>query len=145
MKRALVLAVLLIAASPARADDWKWYGWQIMLADSASVLLTVAGAPEAAVVPHLVGGPTVHLFHKNYWRSGISLGMRFALPYALYKLEPCEESNEFCGLGGLLLGVGISLVADWVMAIDVRSEAPPPPPPISVGVGVGSVFVRGTF
>jgi hypothetical protein len=111
MKHRRIPTVALVAtvmhfSSPAAADETPgktpmrdvWYGWQTLSADAAAVALSIGvGQLDAKaggytfLGGYLLGGPTVHVFNKQYGKAGISLALRAGLPLTL-------------GLGGLLVG-----------------------------------------
>jgi len=111
MKHRRIPAVALVAtvlhfSSPAAADGMPgktptrevWYGWQTLSADVATVALSLGvgqlnnnAGGYTFLGGYLLGGPTVHAFHQQYGKAGISLALRAGLPVTL-------------GLGGLLLG-----------------------------------------
>src|SRR6185503_13846208 len=112
--RALLTVALLVASTSARADEVtasgstpegsdaastkpaqprRWYGWQTLLVDGASLaVLTGAGlslnesndywSSNAAVYPglagYILGPPIVHAAHDHWEKAGASFGVRAA-------------------------------------------------------------------
>lgn len=81
----------LFFASTASADETRWYGWQTLAVDAASVAVAAAAANVdtdsrsarpfvtagllGGVGGFLVGSPIVHLAHGEYRHAGASLGL----------------------------------------------------------------------
>jgi hypothetical protein len=85
MRVAVVVLVLAITSSTARADDW--YGEQVLAVDSIGWGAILLGSQGEAVplalggaTLILVGPPIVHAVHGSAARAGISLGMRLTGP-----------------------------------------------------------------
>jgi hypothetical protein len=138
------LAVPGVQPAPAPLDDdvvdvverprRKWYGWQTLTADGASMLLLIAGAVAAEndtlgdsgdtmVTMGLVGyefAPgIVHFAHGNPGRGFASFGMRLGMPIAGAFLGAATSSGcdgfecEASGAAlGLLLGMGGAIAID---------------------------------
>jgi hypothetical protein len=133
------------APSPER----KWYGWQTLAADAASVGVLVAGS-ATEIVPlafvgfggYLAGPPLIHRAHKHSGRATASLLLRIGLPLAGAAVgaavADCSEDAFLCPLGEMVIGYGIGAAAavlvDASMAWDTAATAhiaPPSPPPSS--------------
>lgn len=87
----LVVLASLFFASTASADETRWYGWQTLAVDAASVVVAAAAAHVDTESPStrpfvtaglvggvggfLVGAPIVHLAHGEYRHAGASLGL----------------------------------------------------------------------
>jgi hypothetical protein len=81
-----------VASTPPDASETEWYGWQILLADSAAVIVGTrapgsganAGAVElAAIAMYLVAAPVIHKAHDRGDATAVSLALRFlAVPLA---------------------------------------------------------------
>lgn len=82
---------------PRPSSGSRWYGYQTLITDTASVLFAFSAAATgpvggvASVSTYVLGAPIVHLVHGNYAAFGASLGMRLGGPV-------------IGGLGGLGLG-----------------------------------------
>ena len=68
----------------------RWYGWQTLLVNAASVGVMAAAAAAnnetlfwAGAVPLTLGGPAVHFFHDNYAEGILSLGLHAGTPALL--------------------------------------------------------------
>jgi len=107
------------AAPRAAPPPERWYGWQILVSDAASLTFGLAssqGWPAAA--GYLVAPPLIHVFHGQGTRALASAGMRIGLPLVGYAIaveggRSCSSGDfgpSFCEIGTLVLGfvVGIS-------------------------------------
>jgi hypothetical protein len=143
------------ASTPASSG---WYGWQILLADTASITLVFAGGArsDAAVTAGLAGwigaGPAVHLAHGDVGKGALSLALRLGLPllgaWAGSRIAGCagqSGDNDECGgpaaLGGLFGVLAAETIDDgWLAnggAVGPPSEtARPPTPPDGFPVGL---------
>jgi hypothetical protein len=120
----------LASANTSRADDPSarddWYGSETLLTDAGALLLFISGVAVndrgtsknivvSSGVVYLLGGPVVHLFHRQELMSLASLGLRAGLPVAsglvgatLGGLGKYDDGDEvirgtvFGVLGGLL-------------------------------------------
>jgi hypothetical protein len=139
MLRSLLLGSLLVVAttgvaSTARAEDRlldptpqkleereteaHWYGWQVMLADAATIGVTIASQnPYVFAGSYLIGAPVVHAVHERGGASVASLGLRVALPVVGGMLGSaaarCGHPNgdaDFCGFGEVIVGFGAGLL-----------------------------------
>jgi len=112
------LALTLLASSAAHAES-EWYGWQIALADAASIGLMATGQEAPAVVGlvgWIVGGPIIHSAHEDFAAGGGDLVLRLGLPAAgtfigLGTSHGCEECE------GIPAGAGVGLLAGAVAAM----------------------------
>jgi hypothetical protein len=81
-----------VASTPPGASEPEWYGWQILLADSAAVIVGTrapgfganAGEVELAVIAmYLVAAPVIHKAHDRGDATVVSMALRFfAVPMA---------------------------------------------------------------
>jgi hypothetical protein len=109
-------------AQPVRPSSAKrkWYGYQLMLDDAASIALIAGAAGKGAAISlgelsFFFGGSVIHGVHG---RAGLALAsplMRVSLALIGARIgvaaEHCGSTNDdFCGLGGALLGGGIGLL-----------------------------------
>src|SRR4051794_28164026 len=63
-------------AAPAMVS--RWYGWQILIVDGASTVMLFSDALGLPVLTlgglatYVVGGPSVHLLHEQWWKAAVS-------------------------------------------------------------------------
>ncbi len=110
---------------PAPSAKRQWYGYQLMLNDAASIALIagMAGGGTIASVGELsffFGGSVVHGIHRRPGLAVVSPLMRggFALLGAILGVaaENCgSHSEDFCGLGGAVVGGGLGLVTAMIV------------------------------
>jgi len=118
-------------------------------------VLMVAGG-----VTYALGGPVVHVAHRNYGRAAISLGLRVLLPIVGANIgvafSSCDKHETFANLcsvndmaAGFLVGAAAAAAADnllvtpWTMA---GSEAAPPrPTPLSLAPRIVATQDRAIF
>jgi hypothetical protein len=130
-KLALAVVAALLASSAASAHADEWYGWQIMLADAASIGVMFAGANAGGqsgdtlmalgATGFILGGPTVHVAHADYLAAGADVGLRAGLTfggaYIGARLEP--DGGEFAGFVGAATGVALgglgAMVIDYAL------------------------------
>ena len=150
----------------------RWYGWQTLAADGASLALSlgaigVAGAggsdsdtPSEALVwgslgTYVLGAPVVHWVHQNTGRGFASLGLRVGGPVVLgligAEAEGCShQGGDFCGLVGALIGTSVGIVAAVtidaaVFAYDDELETDAAAARFRVGVGPRGLVAFGSF
>src|SRR5512140_1816341 len=132
---AWILSLCIVAAGATHAQEagtrqdlreTRWYGWQVMLADAASVGLIYAGAQgdNGTLVALGVAGvltlpPLIHLAHGSESDALKSFAVRaapFGLSLAIFAaLHP--ECGEGCGelfllYSGIVLS-GVGAIVDW--------------------------------
>jgi hypothetical protein len=132
-----VAALVLLNAGHASAADAdagprmqpRWYGWQTLVSDAASIAtfaggVALGGVPGnylmgTAVAGYALGGPIVHFAHKNPGRGMASFGLRVPLPILLgagtVALVCRGGGGDFCGvvaIPGGLLGIGLAIALD---------------------------------
>jgi len=84
------------------ATETRWYGWQIILADAATVGLSLATKDgHVAAVGYVGAAPLVHLAHLQVGRAGISLALRVVAPLAGAALGYGLLSGVDCRQGSL--------------------------------------------
>ncbi len=81
-----------VGTLPQRHTETKWYGWQILLVDAASLVSgavlagagnDTAGAGVAVIVGgYVLGGPIVHWSNGQVGKGFASLGLRLGAPTA---------------------------------------------------------------
>jgi hypothetical protein len=137
MGKALLIAAVLLAARPARAqsdqlEPGPWYGWQVILADAAAVtMLAVPVAPRASPITRGMGmtaffmsAPIIHMAHRNPRSASVSLlripalllgGLLGATAGSLLCRETpsCHDTYLLLGFG---IGVSPIVLHDWVTA-----------------------------
>lgn len=120
---AAALVALTVAASrPARAEV-TWYGWEILLADGASLaLLTTKGAPALlGLVGYVLAGPAIHFANNDRVTALIDLGLRVGAPLVGGELaaanDPCLHGASCDAPGptlfGVIAGMGAAAITDW--------------------------------
>jgi hypothetical protein len=121
-------------ASPPPAPT-KWYGYQIMLSDVASVAFLYGGGQWGAVGLYASVPAVIHVVNGRYGLAVASPLLRLVLPLAGAlvgaKMESCGQQDEFCGLGGavagLAVGAAVAMIVDWSLAWTPVSAAPSSP------------------
>jgi len=163
---------------PRRRDDdmvaerkpppkMQWYGYQPIIADSATLALSIGLAKAGAfdfvtLVPYALAGPIIHVVHGNYATAGIDVGVRVGMPIgaglvgaglgALFGAAGSSsgQGEEDAAIGaavGAIVGFGAGIVGACVIDAAVLSYEPIKPPaaakwvptvvPIRGGAGLG--------
>jgi hypothetical protein len=102
----------------------RWYGYQIMLSDAASLALLFGGGQWGAVAFYASAPPVIHVLNKRYELAVVSPLMRLALPalgvLIATHLQSCGEQEFLCPLGGaiagLAIGTAVAMIVDWSLA-----------------------------
>ncbi len=94
----------------------RWYGWQNLTVDGASVLVAPI-LPPLGLGGYLLGSPIVHAAHERYLVAGGSLLLRVALP-ATGAYIACAGDRCRGDLGALAMIPGLALGALGAVAID---------------------------
>ncbi|HWZ87786.1 MAG TPA: hypothetical protein VNW92_03020 [Polyangiaceae bacterium] len=117
-----------------------WYGWQTLSTDGAAIgVLLLAGtfirnddtdsqrdAADSVLVlsaaTYALGGPIVHVAHRQWGKAVTSTGLRIGLPVtgiligaALDRCGPYSDSDTCGAIGpgvGMLLGIGAAIALD---------------------------------
>ncbi len=114
----------------------RWYGWQSLSADGASLVLLLAASAASdskskasdvmaygALGGYLLGGPVTHLLHDSPSRGLGSLGLRLGLPIALgyigSSLERCSEDFDLCGVPGAVIGGTLGILTAVIVDASV--------------------------
>jgi hypothetical protein len=119
-------------------EQRSWYGWQTLATDLGAVALVAAalavadgGEPPAALGYaglglYVLGGPVVHLAHRNPGRAAGSLALRVGGPILGGAVGCAADGNDGgvgC-LGGLALGVFLGTLS--AVVIDAAALAHEP-------------------
>ncbi len=153
---ALPVALLLAAATGARAqtppaDGGSNYRWQVATTDAAAIGAGLTGfalegrdgalgyVPSNALMGigiggYFLGGPIVHMAHKEYARAGVSLLVRLALPIVGGaiggRFATCTPDQFLCGLEemgkGMEVGAVVAAVVDSLLITWDRTPAAEP-------------------
>jgi hypothetical protein len=114
----------------ARWFGSPWYGWEILLGDVAATAGILGGSSSSTVGTdkHLIfysgfglyglGGPIIHLTHKNEMRAVISFALRTLPALVVLKLAPGVNSNDGGTLPNYSLALGTMATAaiiDWTV------------------------------
>jgi hypothetical protein len=150
-----LLAAALLASSPAAAEESRRYGWQILIADVASVGTLFAGsaAHEGLAVgvgafSYIAVSPAIHLAHGEVGRGLGSLGLRLALPLAGMYVGSAASAGELDGAGaGMLAGVATATLLDaaFLARESRRRETPAVAVGVALGEGTVSAAIAGRF
>jgi len=140
---AFLALALLFPSTAARANEREWYGWQIMIADTASFLLATK-LPEAALLGYAFGGPFIHLAHQDAAEAFLDLGVRIGMPAIGGVIaststscgEDCEIPPAF---GGIVIGAAVAMVTDYALLSTHERVTVAPTP------GGAVLSVWGTF
>jgi hypothetical protein len=123
------------------APSKQWYGYQLMLADAASIGLIALAAPRRlddispiGVASLLLAPGIIHAIHGSWWKAGASPLLRVAIPATVgllwYAANPCSPGQEFCGLDAIAFGGGLGMVTamviDYVWASKPVTATPVP-------------------
>ena len=125
-------------AAPPPAPETRltsWYGYQIIIADAASLGLgLLADSPHVLAAGYLAGPIIIHALHG---RPGLAVGspmLRVFLPLLGVAIgtsayRTCNANYDECNMGGLIWGGGIGLatavILDW--SLGWEKEVVPPP------------------
>lgn len=131
------LSLLAQAAPPPAAPARVWYGWQILLADAASIgVASVGGATSGladgwrslliglGTLGYVADGPILHAAHGDERHAGLSGALRLGLPVlglamgAAIAFVPAPHAPSF---GGIVEGALVGAVACTVPAIVIDS------------------------
>jgi hypothetical protein len=140
-----------VAPAPAPAQELtNWYGYQILLADAATIGLgLVAESPALLFAGYVVGPIVIHALHRRKGLAALSPMMRLFLP-ALgigigTQFKTCNANGDECAMGGLFYGGGIgvatALILDW--SLGWEKSAPPSEPPRGFAVATAGVRPTG--
>lgn len=105
------------------ATESRWYGWQIILVDAATVGISLAAKDgRVAAAGYLGGAPLVHLAHLEPGHAGISLAVRAVAPlagaalgYGLLSGVDCN-GTRFSGCDAWIAATAIGAISGFVAA-----------------------------
>jgi hypothetical protein len=89
----------------------------------------------AALGGYALGGPIIHMAHRQWNRGAISLALRVGLPVigavVGFKSATCTPGEWFCGVGeavaGLAIGAGAAAVIDSAFVVPSSASDTPEP------------------
>jgi hypothetical protein len=135
----------LTRPTPAPAERrTSWYGYQIVLADAASIGLgLLLESPEVLIAGYLAGPVIIHGVHRRAGLAILSPVTRVVLPLigvAIGTLhKTCNANYDECNLGGTIVGGGIgvltAMILDWSLGWE-KSAVPPPVKRTSTGLAL---------
>lgn len=114
------------------STETKWYGWQTLITDGASLLVTPI-VPVGGAGGYLLGGPIVHIAHGRPATAAASLGVRIGAPLLGWFTGKALAAHECSSCSSRLVGgiygvIGAGLGATAAVAIDAavlgRKRAP---------------------
>jgi hypothetical protein len=127
--------VIQLPSAPAPVDapaGRRWYGWQMLLADTGSFAVGLIGATRdpysqralgeglitVGVASFLANGPLIHSANGNAHKVGGSLAMRVpAMAVMAPLLYMAQGARCDLGCGGLVLVLGVPTLATHVLSI----------------------------
>lgn len=103
--------------------SYRWYGWQIVLLDAATIMLTsFTKEHEVFFVGYLAGPILAHGFSGHWERASRSAGLRLALPLV------GGYTMAHRGIGGAIvggiMGSGLAVLTDYIWSYDALKEHP---------------------
>lgn len=157
----------LATATPPAAPPTvrRWYGWQTLIADGASLAFALAGSQENSnrssdnsevllglgAAGFALGAPIIHWSHGHVGKGFLSLGLRVGTPLVAYKL--LSDGLEHEGEGRFALG--LLLLLGWIpasisidAAVIARENVPAKvtlTPLLAPTRGGGTLGLGGTF
>lgn len=160
--------------TPPPTVERRWYGWQTLLSDAASIGLFVSGVnddgrgdirPAIGLFGYALAPPIIHAAHGHALKAFGSLGLRLGAPVVGavvgFAMAGCEESDDhyddsdWCGasgaIGGFMVGTAGAMLFDAVVIAneDVVPERPRERvefrPDVSIGPGRAQVSLAGAF
>jgi hypothetical protein len=119
---------------PRGAEETRWYGWQLLVSDAASISVGVAGASLSGgddiiplgVMGYLVAPVVIHATHGQGLRALASVGLRGGLPLvaalaAAIGASGCgsqhyDDCQTSWGIAGLVTGIVTAIAVDAALA-----------------------------
>jgi len=130
----------------------SWYGYQIVLADAASIGLGLLTDNGGVLVASYILGPIIlHGVHRRPGLAFLSPMLRVFLPLIGVAIgtqhKTCNANGDECLLGGIIVGGGIgvatAMILDWSLGWE-KSAVPPPVEGKPAGVALTSAGVAPT-
>ena len=142
---------------PSEGPDRTWYGWQLMLADTASVAAILSPVPAFAVPTYLLAPPLIHAANGQARGAWLSIGLRSGLPLTAAGLGFLVAHSGACGkdhcggslaLSAFFVGMAAAAIIDDVVLAWKETKDPDSPsysaelgqprkePGVSVGIGL---------
>jgi len=123
---------------PSEGPDRTWYGWQLMLADTASVVAILSPVPSFAVPTYLLAPPLIHAANGQARGAWLSVGLRSGVPLAAAglgllatQLGACDKASDSCGgslvLGALLVSMAVVAIVDDTLLAWKETKDPDSP------------------
>jgi hypothetical protein len=115
--------------SVSTVEDSVWYGWEILITDTAAWAVLLAGYWQPALTVMTFGGPTVHWANGENGRGFASLGLRAGLTTGLgllgYELAgaPSKCPEDSCMGAGLATMVGAAVGMLIAQLVDATTMA----------------------
>ncbi len=127
---------LVVATVPAPPPIRRWYGYQLMLADAATLGLAYQLNQPAIGLALWAAPPTIHGLHHNKRMAITSPVMRTLLPVlggalgvSMAECHHEENSFDFCPLGqmgaGMVVGMVVAALVDYTLAWEEVVPAAP--------------------
>lgn len=120
-----------------RATGRRWYGWQTLIADAATVTLVPAVASQldkdggaialGMVSSYLLASPIIHLAHGRPGIAAASLGLRTGMPMTGALLGAALSGDcrgSFCGLEGAAIGFVLGVLGASALDAAVLAREP---------------------
>ena len=109
------------------------YGWQIVIADSATTVLFVNGQGKPGLALYALAGPIIHGAHEQGGRAAASLTLRLALPvlsawaWGGYAQSRCAHDDDDCETeSAVVVGLAVGVVAAMVIDDTALAHAAKP-------------------
>jgi hypothetical protein len=128
----------------------KWYGWQGLVSDVPSLVVSLVGLiTENAVVSGIglagygTGAPMTHFFHENVGRGLISMALRGVVPAGtvLGTIAICDGEARVCDDASPLVVIGALIMFIAIPAVDAAAlswqKLEPPKVETSVKISLG--------
>ena len=155
---ATLVVTALATADDACADDSKWYGWQTLASDGATLAasgITAVAIKGGTAVPavilvsgYLIPPPIIHAAHGNGGAAAASLGLRVGLA-GLGILTGAAIGDGMLGKFALVVVLGsVGALAASVIdaaALGYEDRPSPSPAPSPQQSGLRVVSFGGTF
>lgn len=151
---------------PSPGSTTRWYGYQTLLVDAASVGVMLAGASDKRIGPasaiglgaFALGAPIVHAAHGHPGKAALDLGLRVVVPVGIgatlaatcSRSQAPGDDGSSCNMAsfavGVLIGVPIAILVD---STTLARETVPTGPRVAIAPLIDGdrrgVAVTGTF